>query len=110
MYLWLLQCTCTNTCCIHKANIVLYVYILNQRLALNTTHPISTTIRAGDIPSTRSTGQDTNTLTITRAISSDDGKYYCIATNDGASRDVSLIVARWRMSTLFEAEYGLYCK
>ena len=108
MYLWLLQCTCTNTRCIHKANIVLYV--LNQRLALNTTHPISATIRAGDIPSTRSTGQNTKTLTITRAISSDDGKYYCIATNDGASRGVSLIVARWRMSTLFEAEYGLCCK
>ena len=39
----------------------------------------------GDIPSTRSRGQNTNTLTITRAIPPDEGMYYCIATNDGGS-------------------------
>ena len=39
----------------------------------------------GDIPSTRSRGQDTNILTITRAIPPDEGMYYCIATNDGGS-------------------------
>ena len=37
----------------------------------------------GDIPSTRSRGQNTSTLTITRAIPPDEGTYYCIATNDG---------------------------
>ena len=49
----------------------------------------------GDIPSTRSTGQNTNTLTITRAIPPDEGMYYCIATNDGgstSSRSASLTV------------------
>ena len=49
----------------------------------------------GDIPSTRSRGQNTNTLTITRAIPPDEGKYYCIATNDGgstSSRSASLTV------------------
>ena len=48
-----------------------------------------------DIPSTRSRGQNTNTLTITRAIPPDEGMYYCIATNDGgstASRSASLTV------------------
>ena len=85
------------------------------------THPVNTTIKAltnitftcsashvhgvthsyswyrsnGDIPSTRSTGQNTNTLTITRAIPADEGMYYCIATNDGgstSSRSASLTV------------------
>ena len=49
----------------------------------------------GDIPSTRSKGQNTNTLTITRAIPPDEGMYYCIATNDGgstSSRSTSLTV------------------
>ena len=49
----------------------------------------------GDIPSTRSTGQNTNTLTITRAIPPNEGMYYCIATNDGgstSSRSASLTV------------------
>ena len=49
----------------------------------------------GDIPSTRSRGQNTNTLTITTAIPPDEGKYYCIATNDGgstSSRSASLTV------------------
>ena len=49
----------------------------------------------GDIPSTRSRGQNTNTLTITRAIPPDEGMYYCIATNDGgntSSRSASLTV------------------
>ena len=51
----------------------------------------------GNIPRTRSTaaGQNTNTFTITRAIPSDDGKYYSITTNDGASRGILLMVARW---------------
>ena len=43
----------------------------------------------GDIPSTRSRGQNTNTLTITRAIPPDEGMYYCIATNDGGSTSSS---------------------
>ena len=49
----------------------------------------------GDIPSTRSRGQNTNTLTIARAIPPDEGMYYCIATNDGgstSSRSASLTV------------------
>ena len=49
----------------------------------------------GDIPSSRSRGQNTNTLTITRAIPSDEGMYYCIATNDGgrtSSMSASLTV------------------
>ena len=49
----------------------------------------------GDIPSNRSRGQNTNTLTITRAIPSDEGMYYCIVTNDGgstSSRSASLTV------------------
>ena len=49
----------------------------------------------GDIPSTRSRGQNTNTLTITRVIPPDEGMYYCIATNDGGStlsRSASLTV------------------
>ena len=49
----------------------------------------------GDIPNTRSRGQNTNTLTITRAIPPDEGMYYCIATNDGgstSSRNASLTV------------------
>ena len=49
----------------------------------------------GDIPSTRSRGQNSNTLTITRAILPDEGMYYCIATNDGgstSSRSASLTV------------------
>ena len=49
----------------------------------------------GDIPSIRSGGQNTNTLTITRAIPLDEGMYYCIATNDGgstSSRSASLTV------------------
>ena len=49
----------------------------------------------GDISSTRSRGQNTNTLTITRVIPPDKGIYYCIATNDGGStlsRSASLTV------------------
>ena len=49
----------------------------------------------GDIPRTRSRGQNTNTFTITRAIPPDEGMYYCIATNDGgstSSRSASLTV------------------
>ena len=49
----------------------------------------------GDIPSNRSRGQNTNTLTITRAIPPDEGEYYCNATNDGgstSSRSASLTV------------------
>ena len=49
----------------------------------------------GDIPSIRSRGQNTNTLTITRVIPPDEGMYYCIATNDGgstSSRSASLTV------------------
>ena len=49
----------------------------------------------GDIPSTRSTGRHTNTLTITRVVPPDEGMYYCIATNDGgstSSRSASLTV------------------
>ena len=49
------------------------------------THSYSWHRNNGDIPSTRSTGQNTNTLTITRAIPTDEGMYYCIATNDGGS-------------------------
>ena len=85
------------------------------------THPVNATVRAlanvtftcsatdtdgvilsyswyrtnGDIPSTRSRGQNTSTLTITRAIPPDEGMYYCIATNDGgstSSRNASLTV------------------
>ena len=49
----------------------------------------------GDIPSTRSRGQNTNTLTITGVIPPDEGMYYCNATNDGgstSSRHASLTV------------------
>ena len=49
----------------------------------------------GDIPSTRSTGQNTNTLNITGVVPPDEGKYYCIATNGGgstSSRSASLTV------------------
>ena len=49
----------------------------------------------GDIPRTRSRGQNTNTLTITGVIPPDEGMYYCIATNDGgstSSRSASLAV------------------
>ena len=49
----------------------------------------------GNIPSTRSTGQNTDTLTITRVVPPDEGMYYCIATNDGgstSSRSASLTV------------------
>ena len=49
----------------------------------------------GNIPSTRSRGQNTSTLTITRAIPPDEGMYYCTATNDGgstSSRSASLTV------------------
>ena len=83
------------------------------------THPVSSTVKAlesvtfissvsnvngvtyswhrnnGDIPSSRSRGQNTNTLTITRVIPPDEGMYYCIATNDGgstSSRSASLTV------------------
>ena len=48
-----------------------------------------------DILAARSTGQNTSTLTITRAIPPDEGMYYCIATNDGgstSSRSASLTV------------------
>ena len=59
------------------------------------THSYSWRRINGDIPSTRSTGQNTNTLIITRAIPPDEGIYYCIATNDGgstSSRSASLTV------------------
>jgi len=83
------------------------------------THPVNTTVKAltnvtftclasdvnrvtyswhhnnGDIPNRRSRGQNTNTLTITRAIPPDEGMYYCTATNDGgstSSRSASLTV------------------
>ena len=60
------------------------------------THSYSWHCNNGDIPSTtRSTGQNTSTLTITRAIPPDEGMYYCIATNDGGStpsRSASLTV------------------
>ena len=59
------------------------------------THLYSWHRNNGDIPSTRSMGQNTNTLTITRAIPADEGMYYCIATNDGgstSSRSASLTV------------------
>ena len=49
----------------------------------------------GDIPSTRSRGQNTNTFIITRVIPPDEGMYYCIAANDGGStlsRSASLTV------------------
>ena len=49
----------------------------------------------GDIPNTRSRGQNTNTLTITRVVPPDEGMYYCNATNDGgsaSSRSASLTV------------------
>ena len=36
----------------------------------------------GDIPNTRSRGQNTNTLTITRVTPLDEGLYYCTVTND----------------------------
>ena len=59
------------------------------------THSYSWHRTNGDIPSTRSRGQNTNTLTITRVIPPDEGMYYCIATNDGgstSSRSASLTV------------------
>ena len=59
------------------------------------THSYSWHRNNSDIPSTRSRGQNTNTLTITRAIPPDEGMYYCIATNDGgstSSRSASLTV------------------
>ena len=59
------------------------------------THSYSWHRNNGDIPSTRSTGQNTNTLTITRAIPADEGMFYCITTNDGgstSSRSASLTV------------------
>ena len=37
------------------------------------------------IPNTRSRRQNTDTLTITRAIPPDEGLYYCIASNDAGS-------------------------
>ncbi|XP_065886416.1 uncharacterized protein [Dysidea avara] len=37
------------------------------------------------IPNTRSRGQNTDTLTITRAIPPDEGLYYCFASNDAGS-------------------------
>ena len=51
------------------------------------THSFSWHRSNGDIPNTRSTGQSTNTLIITRVIPSDEGMYYCTVTNDagGAS-------------------------
>ena len=58
------------------------------------THSYSWGRKNGDIP-TRSTGQNTNTLTITRVVPPDEGMYYCIATNDGgstSSRSASLTV------------------
>ena len=67
------------TCSASKVNGVTYSWYRNN----------------GDIPSTRSRGQNTNTLTITRAIPPDEGMYYCIATNDGgstSSRSASLAV------------------
>ena len=38
----------------------------------------------GSVPS-RSRGQNSNTLTITRAIPPDDGRYYCMANKEGIS-------------------------
>ena len=59
------------------------------------THSYSWHRNNGDIPSTRSRGQSTNTLNITRVIPPDEGMYYCNATNDGgstSSRSASLTV------------------
>ena len=93
-------------------------HIVVPRPVINT-HPVSSKIKAlasvtftcsvsningvtylwhrsnGDIPRTRSRGQNTNTLTITGVIPPDEGMYYCIATNDGgstSSRSASLTV------------------
>ena len=59
----------TFTCSISNVNTITYSWHRNN----------------GDIPSTRSSRQNTNTLTITRVIPSDEGMYYCIGTNDGGS-------------------------
>ena len=49
------------------------------------THSFSWHRNNSDIPNTRSTGQNTNTLTIDRVIPPDEGMYYCIVTNDAGS-------------------------
>ena len=93
-------------------------YIVVPRPVINT-HPVSSKVKAlanvtfscsvsningvtyswhrnnDDIPRTRSRGQNTNTLTITRAVPPDEGMYYCNATNDvgsTSSRSASLTV------------------
>ena len=69
----------TFTCSISNVNGVTYSWHRND----------------GDIPSTRSSGQNTNALTITGVIPPDEGMYYCIVTNDGGStpsRSASLTV------------------
>ena len=104
-------------CCVILT--VIYYYIDIVAHPVITTHPMNSKVKAltsvtftcsvsdvngvtyswhrtnGDIPSTRSRGQNTNTLTITRAIPPDEGMYYCLATNDGgstSSRNASLTV------------------
>ena len=57
----------TFTCSVSNVNGVTYSWHRNN----------------SNIPSTRSRGQNTNTLTITGVISPDEGMYYCNATNDG---------------------------
>ena len=49
------------------------------------THSFSWHRNNGDIPNTRSTGQNTNTLTITRVTPLDEGMYYCTVINDAGS-------------------------
>ena len=49
------------------------------------THSFSWHRSNGNIPNTRSTGQNTNALTITRVTPLDVGKYYCTVTNDAGS-------------------------
>ena len=98
---------------------IILLYFIVAPKAVIITHPVNTTVKAltnvtftcsasdvngvtyswhrnnGDIPNRRSRGQNTNTLTITRAIPPDKGMYYCIATNDGgstSSRRASLTV------------------
>ena len=59
----------TFTCSVSNINEVTYSWNRNN----------------GDIPSMRSSGQNTNALTITGVIPPDEGMYYCIATNNYGS-------------------------